>query len=378
MKIGILTFFESTNYGTVLQAYALQKYLTDCGHEAEFVHIRRNVHTGSKHFKTQTVSYSVFDRLVIKLRSMSAQKNEIDKKEKFEAFRREYLNVSPVFYENDRQLTEQPPQYDLYLSGGDQVWNPYHKVFSTHYMWDFLPDGCAIASYASSFGIEAIDDDAIIGDMRRCLSRYRSIYVRERSGVDIVESMGLQATQVLDPVFLLRDQWQQFVHPCRAEKKYCLVYALIDYPKSEDQQIVQYARAHDLEVRIVPFNRRNCLNRYGKEFDAGPVEFLNLIAHAEFVFTNSFHGMAFSILFQKQFHLLSAVSEEGNKKRDRLNDLLKQCGITALSAEKPIDYAQVGQRLDVLIAHSNDMLQTICAIAEKTMETEYERKRCTD
>ena len=96
-------------------------------------------------------------------------------------------------------------------------------------MEGMLIHGCAIASYASSFGIEAIDDDAIIGDMRRCLSRYRSIYVRERSGVDIVESMGLQAAQVLDPVFLLRDQWQQFVHSCQTKKKYCLVYALIDY-----------------------------------------------------------------------------------------------------------------------------------------------------
>lgn len=363
LKIGILTFFESANYGTVLQAYALQKYLTDCGHEVELVHIKRNVHTGSRHFKLQTVQYTFFDRFVIRLRSISAQKREIEREKRFALFRKEHLNVSPVFYENDVQLTEQLPRYDLYLSGGDQIWNPYHKVFSTHYMWDFLPDGCRIVSYASSFGIESIDDDTIIGNMRHYLERYHLICVREQSGVKIVASMGLSATQVLDPVFLLRDQWQQFVHPSWTKKKYCLVYALIDYPKSEDRKIVEYARARNLEIRIVPFNRRNCLNRYIGEFDTGPVEFLNLIANAEFVFTNSFHGMAFSILFQKQFCLLSAVSEEGKKKRDRLNDVLKQCDITSLTAEKPIDYTKVNRRLDDLIAHSCRMLRTVCELA---------------
>ncbi len=360
MKIGILTFFESTNYGTVLQAYALQKYLTDCGHEVELVHIKRNIHSGSKYFRMQTVSYSFLDKLVIKLRSMSAQKNEIDKIAKFADFRREYLKISPTFYESDAQLVEQPPIYDLYLSGGDQVWNPYHKVFSTHYMWDFLPEGCTIVSYSSSFGVEAIDDNEIVDNMRRCLARYRSICVREKSGVRIIESMGLQASQVLDPVFLLRDQWRRFVRLPRNQKKYCLVYALIDYPKSEDKHIAEYARAHQLEVRIVPFNRRNCLNGYIGEFDAGPVEFLNLIANAEFVFTNSFHGMAFSILFEKQFRLLSAVSEEGNKKRDRLNDLLKQCGITTLFTENSIKYSDVNKKLDALIGQSKHRLQIMC------------------
>lgn len=360
MKIGILTFFESTNYGTVLQAYALQKYLSDCGHEVELVHISRNVHTASRHFKTRSVSYSFLDRIIIKVRSLSAEKKELKKEERFTAFRRKYLKINPCFYESDAQLEENPPQYELYLSGGDQIWNPYHKVFSTHYMWDFLPEGCVIASYASSFGVETIDDSEIEGKMRRYLARYRSICVREKSGVRIVESIGLEASQVLDPVFLLRDYWKRFVQPPKNRKKYCLVYALIDYPKGEDKKIAEYAKAHELEVRILPFNRRNCVNRYISEFDAGPVEFLNLIANAEFIFTNSFHGMAFSILFQKQFCLLSAVSEEGNKKRDRLIDLLKQCGINNLSSESPIDYDDVNERVDTLIRYSKNILQTIC------------------
>lgn len=360
MKIGILTFFESTNYGTVLQAYALQKYLTDCGHETELVHIRRNIHSASGHFKTQTVSYSILDKVMVKLRSVAAEKEEQERERKFKAFQKEYLNVSPVFYENDEQLERNPPQYDLYLSGGDQIWNPYHKVFSAHYMWDFLPERAAIASYSSSFGVEEIDDREIVEKMRKHLARYRSICVRERSGVRIVESMGLQASQVLDPVFLLRGQWERFVQPSRGQKKYCLVYALIDYPKSEDKQIAAYAKAHHLEVKIIPLNRRNCLNHYFGEFDAGPIEFLNLIANAECVFTNSFHGAAFSILFRKQFRLLSAVSDEGKSKRDRLNDLLKQFLIEDLSSGKPIDYSVVNRRLDEMLVYSEHLLNTVC------------------
>lgn len=364
MKIGILTFFESINYGTVLQAYALQKYLSDCGHDVELVHISRNVHAALEHLKTQSVPYSFFDRVIIKARSLSAEKKELKKRERFIDFRKKYLKINPCFYESDAQLEENPPQYEVYLSGGDQIWNPYHKVFSTHYMWDFLPEGCVIASYASSFGVETIDDSEIADKMRGYLARYRSICVREKSGVEIIKSMGLEAAHVLDPVFLLKDYWERFVQPSKNRKKYCLVYALIDYPKSEDKQIAEYAKAHELEVRIVPFNQRNCLNNYISEFDAGPVEFLNLIANAEFIFTNSFHGMAFSILFQKQFYLLSVVSEDGHKKRDRLIDLLNQCGINKLSFENTIDYDDVNERIETLICHSKNILQIICTEKE--------------
>ncbi len=365
MKIGILTFYESLNYGTVLQAYALQKYLTDCGHDVELVRIRRNIHARSHHFRSQPVAYSLMEKVVVKIRSEMAEKAERTRKEQFLAFQNDYLKVSHAFYEDEKQLREHLPQYDLYLSGGDQIWNPYHKVFSTHYMWDFLPDGSPIASYASSFGVDSIDDGEILEVMRNCLRRYDSLCIREQSGVRMAENMGLQASQVLDPVFLLRSQWTSFVRPTHHRKKYCLVYALIDYPKTEDAQIREYARKYHLEIKIMPYSRRNCLGHYTREFSAGPIEFLDLIANAEFVFTNSFHGAAFSILFQKQFQLLDAVSPEGRKKRGRLNDLLEQCGISVRNEETLIDYTSVNKRLDVLLADSQKKLSDICAAAAK-------------
>ncbi len=326
MKIGILTFYESDNYGTVLQAFALQQYLESKGHQAELIRIRRSVNAVSAHFDRSggKREESLWERIRIKYSTIRHAKDEEKKKAAFRRFRETRLNVSGQFYETDEELLRCPPVYDLYISGGDQIWNPYHKVFSTHYMFDFLPDGCPKASYGSSFGVSAIKERDVMDTMSRLLRTYQCVSVRERSGVELLNEMGIGGELVLDPVFLIDDCWSCLAdgNKNREKEPYCLVYALVDYPKEEDRIIRAYAERRGWKVLVLPANRHNHATPYRKSFSAGPEEFVGLLANAEHVFTNSFHGLAFSVLFKRQFSLLSTVSKESESKKDRLTNLV--------------------------------------------------------
>ncbi|MBE6535689.1 MAG: polysaccharide pyruvyl transferase family protein [Ruminococcaceae bacterium] len=359
MKIAILTFFESENYGTVLQAYATQKYLEIEGHTAELLHIKRMVNGKSSHYASVAQTPTLCERVRYKAVTLLKKKSMQEKAEKFKAFRKRNLQISK-YYDSEEKLLSELEDYDLFVSGGDQIWNPYHKVFSSNYMFDFLPDEKPRISYGSSFGISEINDDLILSKMKADLSKYRAIGIREQSGVSIVNSMGLDAMQVLDPVFLLNNYWNDFVRERPQKRKYCLVYALIGYPEAEKKKIAEFAKSRGLEVVILPYNRQNSLNGFKKEFGLSPEEFLNHIANAEYVFTNSFHGLAFSILFQKQFTLLGCDSEEGLAKRERLIDLLEQFKIgdrNFENAHSVIDYNAVNKLMQSKVNESKKYMR---------------------
>lgn len=359
MKIAILTFFESENYGTVLQAYATQKYIEKLGHEVELLHIKRVVNGSSSHYTTMVSPPTILEKIKYKIVSICKKKSMRKKGEEFHLFRKKNLRISK-YYDSEEKLKDELEKYDLYISGGDQIWNPYHKVFSLHYMFDFLPSDVPRISYGSSFGVSAIQDELIESNMREQLVKYKAIGVREQSGVARVRNMGLEAVQVLDPVFLLHDDWGVFVKGRPQKKKYCLVYALIGYPKVEKDKIAAFAKKRGLEVVILPFNRQNCLNRFNKQFGLSPQEFLNYVAHAEYVFTNSFHGLAFSVLFQKQFTLLGCDSEEGLAKRERLIDILTLFSIENRNFEKveeKIDYTAVNAVIRLRLDESKKYIE---------------------
>ena len=189
MNIGILTFFESDNYGTVLQAFALQHYLETKCHSVELLRIKRAVNAASQHFSYTAVRYTFYEKALIKVMSFLHQSDEKKKKAAFKQFRDTYLHLSERIYETDDELLRDPPQYDLYLSGGDQIWNPYHKVFSYHYMLDFLPKGVMKASYSSSFGVTEIKENNIREKMCVLLSDYKAVSVREKSGVEFLSQI---------------------------------------------------------------------------------------------------------------------------------------------------------------------------------------------
>ena len=351
MTIGILTFFESDNYGTVLQAFALQDYLQTLGHEVTLLHFKRNINATSSFFKEKAKAYTLKQRIKNRIVMEMTAKSRKSKSTKFKEFRNEHLNISSVCYETGEDFLKDAEKYDLLISGGDQIWNPYHKSFSLNYMFSFLPEKHPRISYGSSFGIDKVHDEKVVNAMGCALKNYSSILVRESSGVKIVQEMGFHAQKVLDPVFLNVDCWHRFVKKDSPMKeKYGVVYALVDYNEKSNKVIQDHMKKDNLKMVVFPDNRWNCISSYKKRFGLSPIDFLNYIAHSEIVFTNSFHGLAFAILFRKQVVLLEPVSLEANSKRNRLEDLLELLGI-----DGQINY----EKTDVILKNQIFESQTI-------------------
>lgn len=361
MEIGVLTFFESDNYGTVLQAYALQRFLETFDHHVTLLHFKRNINATSYHYKEQVRIYTLKQRIKNRIVMHATRKTRANKKLEFEKFRSEHLNISVTYYETGTKFLEDAKKYDLLISGGDQIWNPYHKSFSLNYMFDFLPEQYRRISYASSFGIDKIEDEKILKDMKAALEKYSNILVREASGVDIVEQMGLSAKQVLDPVFLITEHWKTFIEEkSPLKEKYGVIYALVDYNDESNEMIRDYAKNNKLTMVVFPDNRWNCASDYKKRFGLSPKDFLNYIAHSEIVFTNSFHGLAFAIIFRKPVVILEPFSKEANSKKNRLNDLLQR-----LKLDKRSDYSEVDNNFNKLIQNSRELLLQAIEEAEK-------------
>ena len=361
MKIGIATFFESTNYGTVLQAYALQKYLLNLGYEAELIQIRRDLKGSKQQNKEYVRRYSLIEKVIIKLNSIFTKKSEIQKSEAFKKFRFNNLIISEDIFIGDN--VEIFNRYDVLLSGGDQIWNPYHKTFSMSYFFSNAASSIPRISYGSSFGVKDIKEQQTLEDIKRELSRYYAVSVRETSGVALLKEIGINAVAVLDPVFLLNQtQWLTMMEGLKKpKKKYCLVYSLIDFSMEDQKRIKDYAKKNHLQIRIMPSNRRNMNNAFKKDFLASPEEFLSLIYYAERVFTNSFHGTAFSILFNKQFTLLNPSFDGAQKRSVRMSDFLSllNLDIDKCKEIQEINYLEVNQKLHVLINNSRGFLSDV-------------------
>lgn len=359
MRIGILTFFESDNYGTVFQAYALQAHLEELGHMVRLIRLDRNVHALYPKKKHEQRQYTLSQRFLYSFARRFHIHDDEKKKGSFAAFRREYLHTTEKTYANGDELAKDIEQFDLIISGGDQIWNPYHKVFSLDYMCRFLPPQFRRISCGSSFGVEKIEDEAILQQMKDQLAKYSAVLVREKSGVNIVQGMGIRAEQVVDPVFLNASLWNNFItEQSPVAKPYGLIYALVDYPESDDRQICAYAKQNRLEMMILPENRRNYMNFYSKKFSMSPQDFINYIAHSEIVFTNSFHGLAFALLFRKRVVLLNTCTEEANSKQVRLSDLLYRFDVKNFDLENlDQEYSCDDKKIDAEIARSRKLLE---------------------
>jgi hypothetical protein len=298
--IGTITFHQSINYGAVLQAYALQKVLTEMGHASEIIDYcppRRGTKALSQFSR---IRHFVWQRIVRKM--ITGEERE----KKTEEFRRKYLQLSSTTYTSAEKLHSSPPLYDAYITGSDQVWNPKNNDSDSSYFLAFAPPGKTRISYAPSFGITQIPD-GLANQYREWLNQMHRISSREVEGRQIIAQLtGRDAEIVLDPTLLLdEEQWKKIAAQYENARPYILSYYMPG-DKAVNESITRISRhlsAHTgwgivcigqrEYMRLHPFKR--------SVFDAGPTEFLGLIQNASFVVTNSFHGTAFSINYRKPF-----------------------------------------------------------------------------
>ena len=307
MKIGIMTMHNVQNIGSVLQAYALQCKIRQLGFESELIDYV---------FPPQNEQRKGVKELVSRGFDIIQGSPGVKKNLKIEAFRRNYLCCSPLSYNRESLLTN-PPEYDIYCTGSDQVWNPFHVGEDTSFMMDFAPIDAPRFAYASSFASKEVNEP-YFSLYSKYLSRYIDITVREQSGAQIVKSMtGKEATVVCDPTLLLNDsEWNKIAEKSDVTIKggYILVY-LLSYmfnPRPYFYNIVEIVQ-HHLSLPVYHYNpytadsfKRNIKHLKGM----GPHDFVRLIRDASFVITDSFHGAVFATIFNKP--LIGVVKDDNN------------------------------------------------------------------
>lgn len=360
MKIGIVTHHTAHNYGAMLQAYALQRYLKD-----EYNYEVKNIHLRTK---AGIKAYRIFKKpnriigLIWEFIKFFHYPQLKRKHIAFENFLENYLDKTKL-YKSYEELETYPPELDCYISGSDQVFSPMGKEINAYYL-NFGDDETKRIAYAPSFGYKTIPEEK--KDLiRKLLNRFDHLSAREVSGCKIIEELtGEKVPNVLDPVFLLEpDQYRKISKPLKLKyKKYILCYSLVGMKK----QIPLAMKVKELTgLPIVLISSSALLPIKGVDKivrDAGPREFLWLFDNASFVVTDSFHGTAFSLIFRKNFFSTIAMP----LKADRIYSILNEVGLNDRIIEDPkeikkdkltIDYKTPNERLQNKINISKDYLQ---------------------
>lgn len=321
MLTGILTFHASHNYGSMLQAYALQRYLLSKGYENEIINLRtdaqRNLYPHPLKINDQFLKWL---SLFITPRWLYY---DCVRWSRFEHFLKDRLILTAHQYNDWGSLRKNLAKYDVVITGGDQIWNLNCFDFNEAY---YLPDPDAPyrkVSFAPSFGgmLETIStrQNSFI---QSNLAGYDFISVREFTMKEYLDILLDRSTQItVDPVFLLSaEEYEPILghHPL-IRGDYLFYYSPRPNPKAEEYAIRLGKQFRLKVVTVMPHRiRRNGIRSF---YGAGPDEFLNLVKHASIVVGQSYHLIAFALIFRKVFYAF-----EGNKDA-RIGNLLKYLGI---------------------------------------------------
>lgn len=349
-KVGIITFHEVFNYGGILQNYALQQVIMqlDDSFVVETIDLKRDYF--SKKINLINIEKNNFFKSLLK--SLYLYRYKSEKKKKFNEFVQKDL-----FLSNPVSDTRNVSIYDYYIVGSDQVWNPEITHYDRNFFFPFVMNKGKKISYAASIGKEELNNEEY-EFIKKNVDNIDCISTREESAQIILKSMGFSNVEVvLDPTLLLKkDHWIKLDNQKFKGKKYVLVYSL---EKNELLNKIAkcIARQNNLEiVNMIPENRKDFLD---KNNSFGPYEFISAVKNATYVVTNSFHGTAFSIIFEKNFFTIPHKTR-GTRMRHLLETLdLNERIIeeqSDLSSTKTIKWPEVNEKLDVLRAHSIDFL----------------------
>lgn len=323
MKISIITLHRVCNFGSFLQAYALQTYLTHLGYEVEFVdYIPQQISNASyfwdydKRQKKNFVEALFYNMAVFPKRFI--------RKQMFNHHVEKYLNLTKRKYHSFAEIQQDIPQADFYITGSDQVWNSeYNRGVDPAFFLAYAPAGKPRLAYAASFGRSELKHFELV-PIQALLKKYKSLSVREHSALDILQKLGCnEGVHVLDPTFLLNyQQWQKFMSPRKRKEKYLLIYQLNNNPFMI-KMAAKIAKKKNLKVVKISLNTRKPAGVDYAFNNIPPARFLSLISFAEFVVTDSFHGVAFSINFKKELAVIPP-----DRYATRLISLIEVMGIS--------------------------------------------------
>ena len=384
-KNGIIThYYKSTNYGGNLQAYALQRCICEklklpieqmCydlwNHENNK---KRTIKNYFNKKRLNGILKKVFIYVKSKIKTIILiifGKNKKDKLrvQAFEEFNSVLIKNNGIRL-IDSNIVECNKDYDVFITGSDQVWNLrwYRKPF----FLDFVQEGKKKISYAASISMDYLTDEQK-ELFKNHLKDFKAISVREKQAISLLEGLTpVEPQLVVDPTLLLsREDWDNICSERIVKEKYIFCYALGDN-KIMRKLLKKYAKKHKCKIVFIPFVSGN-QSLYNISFGdirlsyVTPQDFISLIKHAEYVFTDSFHGTVFSYIYQKQFFVFNRTKNGDMNSRifnivelfnceERFIYKKEELNLEYLESLKPIEYSY-NEKLEKLIESSKEFLR---------------------
>lgn len=375
--LGVCLKYTQNNYGSKLQALATVKMFEQLGLNYEI--IRYNKKTLRFYLKSIPRFLNwvfINDRYLQIQRKIAFKKHprvraQVDIRNKaftsFDVCFSEHL--SPVYSSYESLKAECSKKYDRVITCSDQLWSP-SALGSGFYNLNFVSDDIPKISWSSSFGVKNIPWYQI-GRTRKYLKRIEYISMRENRGMEIVKELTDRDVPVLmDPVFAFdKDAWNKMIPATESEwEKYIFCYFLGSNP---EHRIAAERIAKEKNLKIVTLRH---LDEYVKEdesfgdyapYDVDPVRFLNILRNAEYICTDSFHGTAFSIIFEKKFIVFNRYDgRSSNSKNSRIDSLCQNVGL------KNRRYTDVESAVAMIEEHIeyNLVLQRVSEYRENTVK----------
>ena len=359
-QVGIVRLHSSIIYGSKLQAYGLQETLTKLGADASLVnYFCEESYNQLKPFDIKRIKS--IKSLVRELLRFPIRKKKFRNIEKFN---NKYYKLGKRYCVSKEDLDKVNDDYDIFITGSDQVWNYELRGFDKAYYLDFVKDNKKKNSYAASFGISEIPDE-LKDTYRELLKNFNHVSIREEQGQKIYKELtGRDSELSIDPSLLLnREDWLKIATKPNIKGKYILVYSLVN-TKTLFNFVQDLSAKTGYKIVVIGSYLKTKIK--AKYYDApSPDEFVGLFANAEYVVTNSFHGIAFSINMNRNF--FSELQPPPAKRNSRLIGLLETAGLMDRLMEDGksdkindnINYDEVNKRMDIEREKSFKYLQTI-------------------
>ena len=339
-KAGIITFLHNDNFGSALQAYALQRVVRELGLDCEHIDYQPDRNEKIRNLLTSGNSPRLILDGLRKKKVRAEQAGARGKSKAIPAFYAREMRLSPVC-RNRAELRKAAGRYDLLLCGSDQIWNPVWM--NPAYFLDFAVEGQPRIAYAASLGVKELNHPKKENMLRKLTEGFQAVSVREEEGAELLYRITGNKPEVMpDPVCLLTpEEWME--PETRARKgfipegePYVLCYFIGNQP-SYWERVEALRKETGYRVLVLPVTAKSYQSGRTLLDGAGPAEFLTAVRHAGVFCTDSFHGLVFGTLFGVRTVPLRRYREDDpeskNSRVDHFLRTVQTTGPDALRAE---------------------------------------------